>query len=70
MTAPKYKQCCWCSKPMPSSLMQQDRKLTTRSMSIHRMDPDGRFCTLRCAAKMGVHAMKQGEDAVRREEEK
>jgi hypothetical protein len=60
--APALSKCLQCGRKMPLFLFQQDKKhnLTTRSTSIARLDPDGIFCTLRCAAAYGVHAAVGG----------
>lgn len=53
---PALIRCLWCGKKMPGSLLTTDGKRYTRSVSISRIDKDGIFCTLRCAAKYGVVA--------------
>jgi len=48
------KQQCWnCGKQMPP-LLQKGGIIPRRSFDLHRIDPKGFFCTLRCGAKYAV----------------
>jgi len=50
-----YTHCIQCGKRLPRFNTQLDLgKLVTRSLEIANIDPEVRFCTLRCAAQYGA----------------
>ena len=66
MSIIKRRVCLNCGKPI-GPLFQRPTAdfprldMPTRSHSISAMDPDGFFCTLRCAARYGVRAALDGK---------
>ena len=60
MSGPRF-TCVTCGKKgpifmRPIELFEMRTDIPARSGSIHNMDPQGHFCTLRCAARYGVRA--------------
>ena len=53
----KPTHCLQCGRKLPE-LTQKDSPVSTRGVDMKTIDPDVLFCTMRCAARFGVHAAK------------